>query len=36
MPNPELAATVQHSEGSYPVVAGWGLLENLGDRFLEL
>ena len=36
MPDPELAATVHHSEGSYPVVAGWGLLENLGDRFLEL
>ena len=36
MSDSELAAVVHHSEGSYPVVAGWGLLDNLGDRFLEL
>ena len=36
MSDSDLAAMVHHSEGSYPVVAGWGLLDNLGDRFLEL
>ena len=36
MPDPDLAATVHHSGGSYPVLAGWGLLEQLGDRLLEL
>ena len=36
MADPDLAATVNHSEGSYPVVAGWGVLENLGERLLEL
>jgi 3-dehydroquinate synthase len=36
MTNTDLAATVHHSGGSYPVVAGWGLLDRLGDRLLEL
>ena len=44
MPEPEvkemadenLAAVVHHSGGSYPVVAGWGILDDLGRRFLEL
>ena len=36
MADPDLAATVHHSGGSYPVVAGWGLLDNLGERLGEL
>ena len=36
MADPDLAATVHHSGGSYPVVAGWGLLDNLGQRLGEL
>ena len=36
MGDPDLAATVNHSGGSYPVVAGWGILDNLGDRLGEL
>ena len=27
--NPDLAATVYHSGGSYPVVAGWGVMDRL-------
>ena len=30
--DPDLAATVHHAGGSYPVVAGWGILDQLGDR----
>ena len=36
MTNPKLAATVHHSGGSYPVVVGWGILQDLGDRLTEL
>lgn len=32
MPDPNLAAEVHHSGGSYPVVAGWGIVNDLGDR----
>ena len=35
-PNPNLAATVQHAGGSYPVIAGWGLIDRLGDYIAEL
>ncbi len=34
--DPDLAATVHHSGGSYPVVAGWGILDQLGDRLVDL
>ena len=34
--DPDLAATVHHSGGSYPVVAGWGIIDNLGDRLTDL
>ena len=30
--DPDLAAVVNHSGGSYPVVAGWGIIEGLGTR----
>ena len=36
MTDTDLAATVHHSGGSYPVVAGWGLIDRLGERLLEL
>jgi 3-dehydroquinate synthase len=36
MADADLAAMVQHSSGSYPVVAGWGILDQLGDRLLDL
>ena len=36
MANQDLAAEVHHSGGSYPVVAGWGLSNSLGDRFIDL
>jgi 3-dehydroquinate synthase len=32
----DLAAEVSHSGGSYPVVAGWGLIDSLGDWFTDL
>jgi hypothetical protein len=32
MSDSELAAVVHHSEGSYPVVAGWGLLDILDSK----
>ena len=32
----ELAATVTHSRGSYPILVGWGLLDSLGERLLSL
>ena len=34
--NPDLAASVYHAGGSYPVVAGWGIIDNLGDRLTDL
>ena len=34
--DPDLAATVHHAGGSYPVVAGWGILDQLGDRLVDL
>ena len=36
MTDADLAAAVHHSGGSYPVVAGWGILEDLGRRLAEL
>ena len=36
MVDQDLAAEVYHSGGSYPVVAGWGLINSLGDRFIDL
>ena len=36
MADQDLAAQVNHSGGSYPVVAGWGLINSLGDRFMDL
>lgn len=36
MADPDLAATVHHSGGSYPVAAGWGIIDNLGERLREL
>ena len=34
--DPNLAATVHHSGGSYPVVAGWDILDDLGERLVEV
>ena len=34
--DPDLAATVHHAGGSYPVVAGWGIIDQLGDRLADL
>ena len=36
MADPDLAATVHHSGGSYPVIAGWGVIDRLGESLLEL
>ncbi len=36
MAGPDLSATVHHSGGSYPVIAGWGILDDLGRRLEEL
>ena len=36
MPDSDLAAEVHHSGGSYPVVAGWGILSNIGERLAEV
>ena len=36
MEDPNLAATVTHSSGSYPVLVGWGLLDGLGQRLMDL
>lgn len=30
--DPWLAATVAHSNGEYPILTGWGILDQLGDR----
>ena len=35
-PDPELVATVAHAGGSYPIRVGWGLLDQLGDRLLQI
>ena len=34
--DPNLAATVHHSGGSYLVVAGWGILDDLGERLVDV
>jgi 3-dehydroquinate synthase len=36
MTDASLAATVHHAGGSYPVIAGWGVLDELGDRLTDL
>ena len=36
MGDPDLVAEVQHSGGSYPVLAGWGIIEGLGQRLSDL
>ena len=36
MADADLAAEVNHSSGTYPVVAGWGVINTLGDRFTDL
>ena len=36
MTSPDLAATVNHSGGSYPVIAGWGIIDRLGEHIAEL
>ena len=36
MTDPNLAATVHHSGGSYPVVAGWDILDGLGERLADV
>ena len=36
MAEPDLAAEVQHSGGSYPIVAGWGIIDDLGHRLEDL
>ncbi|MQF70287.1 3-dehydroquinate synthase [SAR202 cluster bacterium AD-804-J14_MRT_500m] len=33
--DPLLATTVSHSSGKYPILVGWGILEQLGDRLTE-
>ena len=35
MTDPNLAATVHHSGGSYPVVAGWDILDHSSARCAE-
>ena len=36
MADPDLAAEVHHSGGTYPVVAGWGIIDGIGQRFEEM
>ena len=36
MPDSDLAAEVHHSGGSYPVVAGWGILSKIGEWLAEV
>jgi 3-dehydroquinate synthase len=36
MADADLAANVHHSGGSYPVVAGWGVIDRLGEKLVEL
>ncbi len=33
---PDIAATVTHSYGSYPIYSGWDLVDSVGERLLEL
>ena len=33
---PNLGVEVQHAGGSYPVIVGWGILDDLGLRLLDL
>ena len=35
-PTPDHAATVRHAGGSYPVIAGWGLIDRLGEQLAAL
>lgn len=35
MEDPNLAAVVTHSGGSYPLLVGWGLLDELGERLIS-
>ena len=36
MADADLAAVVYHSRGSYPVIAGWGIIQRLGEKFREM
>ena len=36
MADTDVAAVVHHSGGEYPVVAGWGVIDNLGERLTGL
>ena len=36
MEDPDVAAVVNHSSGSYPVLVGWQLLDELGERLVAL
>jgi 3-dehydroquinate synthase len=36
MDDPDQAAVVHHSGGSYPVIAGWGIMNGLGERLAAL
>jgi 3-dehydroquinate synthase len=36
MAHADVAAVVHHSGGSYPVIAGWNIIDDLGSRLLEL
>jgi len=36
MADSDVAAVVHHSGGEYPVVAGWGVINNLGERLTGL
>ena len=36
MEDPDLAAVVTHSSGSYPILVGWDLLDGLGERLIGL
>ena len=36
MADPDLVAEVQHSGGSYPIVSGWGIIDELGQRLGDL
>ena len=35
MADPDLSAEVHHSAGRYPVIAGWGILDDLGQRLSD-
>ena len=36
MVDPNLGVEVQHAGGSYPAIIGWGILDELGHRLLDL